>query len=242
MAVTFDNGADYAESRPTYPPELGPLLAAQAPRSAVALDVGCGTGQLTEILTDEFATTIGTDISLSQVRAARGTALYTVADASSLPLKDHSVDLVTVAQAAHWIEVEPFYEEVRRVATPGALIALISYGLCIIDDAETDRIFQEFYAGEFHDFWDPRRIHVETGLSRLPFPFERVAINSPDIIKSMTVHDFLGYVETWSASTSARKDGHGYLLDRFAENLELVWGSVTRQVRWPVTVIAGVTC
>lgn len=45
---------------------------------------------------------------------------YEVTAAESLPVTDHSIDLLTVAQAAHWIEdIDASYAEARRVAAPG---------------------------------------------------------------------------------------------------------------------------
>ncbi|MHA2788114.1 class I SAM-dependent methyltransferase [Corynebacterium sp. S7] len=239
MSLTFDQGGDYAKFRPTYPGELAHSLAEQTESHGFALDIGCGTGQLTESLTTEYDLTVGTDISLPQVKAATGEAIYAVADAVALPITDHSADLITVAQAAHWIDLDGFYAEARRVAAPGALIALVSYGLCMIDDAEADRAYQEFYFGDFHQFWDERRVHVETGMKHLPFPFEKVEITSPDIVRTMSVQDFMAYLGTWSATANARRDGHEHLFDDFAETLELVWGTRQLTVRWPVSIVAG---
>ncbi|WP_018297715.1 class I SAM-dependent methyltransferase [Corynebacterium lubricantis] len=239
MSLTFDNGGDYAKFRPTYPTELAHSLAEHSESHNVALDIGCGSGQLTESLTSEYDLTLGTDISLSQLKAATGKACYAAGDAGALPVAERSADLITVAQAAHWIDLDEFYAEAERVAAPGALIALVSYGLCMIDDAEADRAYQEFYYGEFHQFWDERRVHVETGMKRLPFPFERVEITSPDIVRTMGVQDFMAYLGTWSATANARRDGHEHLFDEFAETLALVWGTRQLTVRWPVSVVAG---
>ncbi len=38
-------------------------------------------------------------------------------------LADQSVDLVTVAQALHWLDLEPFLKEARRVLVPGGVLA-----------------------------------------------------------------------------------------------------------------------
>lgn len=237
--TTFNWGEDYAKFRPTYPDELPGLLAGLVDDTSCALDVGCGTGQLTEMLIDSFDTVVGMDISASQVGAAAGNAAYMVAEASHLPLEDKSINLVTAAQSAHWIDVDEFYAEARRVAAPRAVIALVSYGLCMIDDPEVDRIYQEFYQGEFHKFWDARRVHVETGLRNLPFPFKQIKVECPDIIKTMGVEDFLSYIGTWSASKSAQAQGSGDLLEELGDNLRYMWGSRRLDVRWPVAVRAG---
>ena len=55
--------------------------------------------------------------------------------------RDHSVDLITVGQALHWFAGDPFYDEVSRVAIPGALLLCFGYGLLEINP-EVDQVIQ----------------------------------------------------------------------------------------------------
>ena len=41
---------------------------------------------------------------------------YRVAEAEDYGFEDHLVDLVTVAAAIHWFDLERFYAEVRRAS------------------------------------------------------------------------------------------------------------------------------
>jgi len=59
-------GADYARHRPTYPPALVDFLADHCARTELAVDVGCGNGQLSRLLTARFAKVIATDASADQ--------------------------------------------------------------------------------------------------------------------------------------------------------------------------------
>src|SRR5690606_7834750 len=115
----FSSGsADYAAYRPTYPVALVQELARISPATRLALDCGCGTGQLSVLLADHFAEVLAIDASPTQIANAtphRGVT-YRVSLAENSGLPDASVDLVTVAQAAHWLDLESFYAEVRRVA------------------------------------------------------------------------------------------------------------------------------
>ena len=43
-------------------------------------------------------------------------------------MPDASVDLVLVAQAAHWFDLPAFYAEVARVLRPGGVLAVWSSG------------------------------------------------------------------------------------------------------------------
>ncbi len=142
----FSTGsANYAAHRPTYPAQLVDELAALCPGTRLALDCGCGTGQLTVLLAERFERVVGTDASAAQIdkAQARERVEYRVALAEDSGLAAASADLVTVAQAAHWLELPRFYEEVRRVARADAILALVTYcsaarnlaRICAINDA-----------------------------------------------------------------------------------------------------------
>ena len=240
MSPTFDAGAEYAAHRPSYPDELPGLLAGLPRHTRLAVDVGCGTGQLSVPLAAHFEQVIGIDVSESQIAAATAhpRVSYQVGSAETLNA-EAPVDLVTVAQAAHWIDdLDAFYERVRALAAPEAAIALISYGICHLEGL--DEIYQEFYHGPFHRFWDLRRRHVEEGLSSLPFPFEPLAIECPTIVRQHTFEQFIAYLGTWSATKTAREAGSSEFED-FNTQLAEAWGdpAQTRTVTWPVTVRAG---
>lgn len=244
MVNPFTDGADYAVYRPDYPGALAPLLAELPDRRDTALDVGCGTGQLTVQLAPHFGQVTGVDASPSQIAAATpgDNITYRVGRAEDLPVEDHSIDLVTVAQAAHWFDLDAFYREADRIASPGGAVALVSYGLCHFpDDPALDELYQEFYWGDFHRFWDPARAHVENGLADLPFPYEEVPVDCPPIVRKHRLAHFLGYLGTWSAAKKARETGHGDELADFALRLTARWGDPesARTVVWPMTVRAG---
>ncbi len=103
--------ADYAAHRPTYPEELFCWLASAAPACDLVWDCATGTGQAAVGLAGQFKQVWATDASASQIEAAAQAINITYqtapADASGLP--DSSADLVTVAQALHWFDLEPFY-------------------------------------------------------------------------------------------------------------------------------------
>ena len=112
--------------------------------------MGCGTGQLTCLLANHFKTVIGTDPSADQISNAekRANIIYKTAPAEKLEGEDSSFDLITVAQAAHWFDHAQFYQEVRRLAKPKAMLALISYGVLSFEDAALDGLFSTFYQEE----------------------------------------------------------------------------------------------
>lgn len=132
----FDAGGDaYARYRPDYPDKLVDILAEIAPARHLAVDVGCGNGQFTRQLATSFEAVIGLDSSADQIAnaAPHDRVRYAVAPAENLGLPEHCADLITAAQAAHWFDLPRFYAQVRRVAAPGAALALISYGVAQLD-------------------------------------------------------------------------------------------------------------
>lgn len=240
----FDHGGDaYARFRPDYPAAVTRFLAAASLGRACAVDVGCGTGQLTVQLARHFAAVIGVDPSADQLAhaAAHPRVCYVRARAEKLPLPDGCADLVSVAQAAHWFDLPCFYAEARRIGRQGAVVALASYGVPRFESAELDERFGRFYRREIGPWWPPQRRRVDSGYADLPFPF--VALPAPDfsITSNWGVDDLLGYLSTWSATRHAVQAGRRDVLRHFASDLSRLWGSTRarRRLTWPVSLRLG---
>lgn len=241
----FDRGGQaYARFRPDYPAGLAAFLALAAPDRRCALDVGCGNGQLTKLLAPCFDQVIGADPSADQIANAAPDAriAYRCAPAERLPVEDDSVSLVTAAQAAHWFDLPAFYAEVRRIAVPGAALALVSYGVLRME-APLDAHFQRFYAEGIGPYWPPERKLVDTGYAGIAFPFEERRAPPMDIRLEWDLSEFLGYVSTWSAVRGAREAGREDLLAAFAHDIAAAWGDPGRKrpVSWPINMRLG-TC
>ncbi|MCS0612081.1 class I SAM-dependent methyltransferase [Massilia kyonggiensis] len=243
----FDQGGRaYAQFRPEYPRELAAYLASTAPDNRLAVDVGCGNGQLTQLLAPHFERVIGLDPSADQIANAVPDARihYECAPAEQLPVPDASASLVTAAQAAHWFDLPAFYGEVRRIAVPRAVVALVSYGVLNFEtelQTELDRRFQAFYRDEIGPYWPPERKLVDTGYATIDFPFDEFAPPSLAIRLEWRLSEFLGYVSTWSATRSAREAGREALLAAFADDLAALWGDpdTARPVSWPINMRIG---
>jgi SAM-dependent methyltransferase len=239
----FSSGAaGYAAYRPTYPIALVDELANISPGRERALDAGCGTGQLSVLLAERFKEVIATDASAAQIAQAqpRDGVTYRTALAEDSGLSDASVDLITVAQAAHWLDLEKFYTEVRRVARPRAAITLITYGVLHVEGA-IDRIAQRFYYETIGPYWPAERRHVEEGYRNLPFPFQETRIPQLDIEVSWRLEDLVGYACTWSAVKAAEKQLGSSLIEAFREELRKEWGDpeIRRRVTWPLSLRVG---
>lgn len=95
-------------------------------KSGTLLDVGCGYGVATSLLAMYFDQTIAVDPSPGQIQKAKeighpSDIVFKVAPAENLPTADGTIDVVTVIMAIHFIDVEPFVNECRRVLKPGGV-------------------------------------------------------------------------------------------------------------------------
>ncbi|XP_072496662.1 putative methyltransferase DDB_G0268948 isoform X2 [Notamacropus eugenii] len=176
----------------------------------LAVDVGCGSGQSTQVLVPHFARVLGTDISEAQIQQAKQThspsqVSYCVCPAEALPVDDGSVDLLTAFAAAHWFDIQPFMKEVERVLKPGGCVSLSSYTLRMMihygDCSEAlTNIFRETqvvlnkYANE--------KLHVllseyQEILDLVPFPDKkRIIFQGSEI--SFTVAGLMGFLRSFS--------------------------------------------
>lgn len=235
-------GRAYARFRPEYPPQLAAFLASMAPDNRLAVDVGCGNGQLTQLLAPHFSAVAGLDPSADQIAniVPNARIAYQCAPAEQLPLATGSASLVTAAQAAHWFDLPAFYREVRRIAAPGCVLALISYGVLNLEPALNER-FQKFYWDEIGPYWPSERKLVDTGYATIDFPFEELAAPSLEIRVHWPLSDFLGYLLAWSAVHSAREAGRDEVLINFADDISTAWGNgdIRRSIAWPINMRIG---
>ena len=235
---------NYAEYRPRYPEQLLQLLSGLAPARNVVWDCACGTGQLSVPLTDYFEHVIATDGSAEQIMQAEPNEYveYHVALADQAPLAAQSVDLITVAQAAHWFDLEKFYLEARRVAKPNAVIALISYGIFYVEDEQINQVLQHFYHNVVGQYWPPERRHVENGYQELSFPFDAIELPLIEMDEAWSLEQLIGYISTWSAIKVARQQLNDDPIEALQMQLESIWGDnqIKRSVIWPLTLKVAV--
>ena len=224
----------YAAARPRYPDALFAHLAELCASRECAWDCATGNGQAALALAGRFDRVIATDASEEQVRAAprHPRVEFRVAPAEASGLAADSIDLVTVAQALHWFDVERFFAEAKTVLRPGGILAYWCYGLCEITP-DCDAVVQAAYE-HVDDYWPPERVIVEGGYRDIRPPLPVVTVPEFRMRLDWTAEQMLGYLETWSATQRyVRARGEDPLAD-FAPRLRDAWGSGVRPVRWPI--------
>jgi SAM-dependent methyltransferase len=216
---------EYADFRPGYPPELFDWLAGSCAARDAVWDCGCGSGQASRPLAAHFAQVFATDVAAEQIAAAKllPNIRYSVAPAEHSGLADGCVDLVVVAQALHWFDVAAFYAEARRVARPGALIAVWTYPLPILGDAALNERFVAFYRDVVGPYWPPERKHVEAGYRSLPFPFPGIPVPGFSLTLEWSLERVVGYASSWSASARYRAARGEDPVPHLRRALEAAW-------------------
>lgn len=236
------HAALYRNARPLPPSDWFDWLAGQAPDRALAWDAGCGNGQASVGLAAHFEHVVGTDPSVTQIAqaAAHPAVEYRVEPAEHGSLATGTVSLVCVSQALHWFDLEAFHAEVRRVARPGALLAVCAYGNCSVD-AAVDAVEWRLYADTLAGDWPPEREHIDNGYRDLPFPFPMVAAPSFSMRVDWNLAQFLGYLRSWSATQRHLQRTGQDPVQTVAPEFARAWGDPERirAVRWPFITRVG---
>ncbi len=133
---------DYVLYRFDYPDELFlPIRAFMLPREPEqnfhVLDLGCGTGLVTEsFLRSSYPNTrmhlIDVDATMLSEAKERFKGLDEIesiqcSKAENIPLADHSLDLILIGSAWHWMQPNEVVAEVDRVLKPGGAIYIFEY-------------------------------------------------------------------------------------------------------------------
>ncbi len=184
---------------------------------------------------------VATDASAAQIghSTARPAVRYAVMSAEQTGLASTSVDLVTVAQALHWLDLDRFYAEATRVLRRGGVIAAWCYRLLSISP-ELDEVIADLYGGLLGAHWPPERRLVDDGYAHLSFPFAPLPSQAWRMSTTWTWLELLGYLRTWSAVQRFRQQQEYDPVDHVSKRLRLAWGTAeSREVCWPVALRIG---
>jgi SAM-dependent methyltransferase len=234
---------EYAAARPTYPRALFDYVLGLVEQRKVAWDCATGNGQAAVVLSDYFEQVVASDISAKQLENAqrRDNIRYEIFPAENTPLREDSIDLVTVAQALHWFDFDRFYSEVNMVLRKkSGVLAAWAYGLHSVSP-EVDAITHELYEDVLGSYWPVEREYLEAKYETLPFPFDQFIVPEFRIELELDSMSLINYIYTWSSVQKFIEKNNRDPVKEFAPLIQEAWGEKDqrRKVVWPLYVKVG---
>jgi hypothetical protein len=229
----------YATFRPTYPDDVYSFIFQHLKNFDTAWDCATGNGQVAQVLAKHFKHVEATDISQQQLDNAVQikNIHYSAQGAEQTTFPDNHFDLITVAQALHWFDLDEFFNETRRVAKKDALLAVWGYALCSVNP-KVDEHFDHFYNHVVGPYWDSARKMVEEEYRNVHFPFNQIATPKFSIQVEWTLEEFAGYLTTWSATQKFIKDKDYNPVPEVTKLVQPYW-SEKKKVTFPVFLKLG---
>jgi len=151
------------------------------------------------------------------------------------------MDLVAVAQALHWFEVDRFFQEVRRVLVPGGILAVWTYGSVTTDCEPITGLLREFEHETIGRWWPPQRALVDARYGGVVLPGVELNVPTFSMHAEWTLDQLLGYVATWSGVLRHREATGTDPVVALRHHLQQPWGPQghIRTINWPLTVRAS---
>ncbi|MBW7914929.1 MAG: class I SAM-dependent methyltransferase [Taibaiella sp.] len=232
---------EYAQFRPGYPQEMFEWLFSYCSGYKAAWDCATGNGQAAVNIAEKFEIIYATDLSISQLEKSlnKENIIYLQGKAEEPDFENDSFDLVTVAQALHWLDHDRFFTEVKRVEKNRALFAAWGYGL-LTTYPEIDELIHTFYKDIIGPYWDKERQHIDNHYSDIRFPFEELPCPVFAMHYNWTVEHMMGYLNSWSAVQHYINTNGSNPVDIIKDDLIKTWGDGERPVTFPIFMRAGI--
>jgi SAM-dependent methyltransferase len=203
---------DYVRYRPGYPREVLDVLrdACGLMPESVVVDVGSGTGLLTQLFLENGNLVYGVEPNAAMRDAgeqflAKYRHFCSVAgSAEATTLPDACADFVVAGQAFHWFEPKVARAEFERVLRPGGWVAVMW------NERVSDRTaFQRDYAGLLREYCDEYAKVAETypQYARLS-DFFGSGVFAEKLLPNAQVFDFDGLRGRLLSSSYAPRAGH----------------------------------
>lgn len=238
----FSKQADlYAKYRPNYPDKLYEFILKHLNQQRIAWDCATGSGQVAGYLANHFDQVFANDISEEQLSYAPKkpniTYLNTPAEHSGLP--NNSFDLITIAQAIHWLDFDRFYDEVRRTARKNALLAVIGYGMVRIDE-QSNTIIDELYKTAFSKYFNENQRYLDNRYQNIPFPFDEIPSPAFENRYTWSLDQLEGYFNSWSAIQRIKSEKGYNPADKTVNELKRVLSNPNKfEITFPIFIRLG---
>ncbi len=231
MKDLFSTQADlYSRYRPTYPADLYQYILSSVKKRRSALDCATGNGQVAASLSEYFDHIDAIDISQRQLDYAvqRRNVTYCVSAAEKTPFDDNSFDLITVAQAYHWLDTHAFCREATRIGRPNAVVAVWAYDL-VQASSPIDDLVRHWNFDILGPYWEKERAHVYNHYRDLAFEFDPLPVREFRIQTEWSCEDLIGHLRTWSALQTMMKNVGTGPFDQIVQEITGAWGTEARR-------------
>jgi SAM-dependent methyltransferase len=213
-------------------------LADIAPGRNLAWDCATGNGQAAIELANFFDRVIATDASKSQIANTEPHqhVEYRIAPAEQSGLETGEFDIVMIAQALHWLNLNRFYPEVRRALKNNGVFAASAYNL-LETEKPIKEIIRRYYYEIVGPYWPPERALIER-FPEIPFPFAERKTPQFEIAAEWNLEHLVGYLRSWSSTQRFIAATNCNPLDQIVSDLQEAWGDPqrTRRIVWPLVL------
>lgn len=198
---TFNiKSGNYKEARPIYPLELFELFNQLSYSKIRAWDCACGSGQVAVTLDLYFKEVYATDLNENQVMNSYGSDSihYSVQNSEDTIFPDNYFDLICVAQAMHWFDLDKYFKEVKRLLKTGGLFTCFGYSFFKISP-EIDNIIKENFLDPIKPYWSEKNRIIWNGYKDVEFPFKKIKTPKIEMKVNWNLNQLIDYMKTWSA-------------------------------------------
>lgn len=223
--TTFNSkSGEYKNFRPLYPERLFEVLRSYCKEGKRAWDSACGNGQVASSLVRYFDSVSASDLNLNQIenRIDHKNIDFSVQNSEETTYKNSSFDLVVVAQAMHWFNLDKFFSEVKRVLKPGGVFACIGYSFFTVS-SEIDEIVKELVLDPISSYWSDKNRILWNRYEDVNFPFYKVDIEDVEMASFWTREELINYISTWSAYKRYRENSSKEILEELDLKLKKIW-------------------
>jgi SAM-dependent methyltransferase len=229
-AESFGGVADeYDRFRPSYPAALVDDLVALNP--AAVLDVGCGTGKAARLLVERGVSVLGIEVDAKMAAVARRHGIdVEVASFETWDPSGRQFDLITCAQAWHWVDPQLGTPKAADLLRPGGTLALFwNY-----DDLDAsmqralDAVYREYAPELLRSLvmgrWRSERPYV--GELQASGRFASVDVRRYRWERTFTRAEWVGLIGTHSNHLCLEPGRRTALLDAVGATIERLGGAV----------------